>query len=424
MAAWQNVKVGDFLFERKGKYKPDAPEIADLKRIEKIDFSGRFHVAAKPSKTGMIRIEPGDLVISGINVAKGALGVYEGDRPVTATIHYSSYSFDKDKINVGYFKRFLKSPLLMRLLKEQVKGGIKTEVKPKHLLPLVIPLPDIKEQEKILSCFLKIESEDKALKEELTHQQTLLKKLRQQLLQEAIEGKLTIAWRSANPSAEPAAALLARIKAEKAKLTKAKKIKQQKPLPPINEKEKPFALPKGWAWCRLGEIILMHYGKALPKSQTKPVGEYPVYGSNGVVGFHSSRLTDKRSIIVGRKGSAGALQIAEGGSWTTDVAYYIEESHLFGFAYLTYLLKSLNLSQLGKGIKPGLNRDEVYSQLIPLAPLQEQQTIVAKAEKLLALCDKLQTQITQNQTHADALMQAVLREAFAHETNKALDKAL
>jgi type I restriction enzyme S subunit len=57
----------------------------------------------------MILICPDDLVISGINVAKGAMGIYRGDKNIVATIHYSSYTFDEKKINVSYFKRFLKS---------------------------------------------------------------------------------------------------------------------------------------------------------------------------------------------------------------------------------------------------------------------------------------------------------------------------
>lgn len=117
MAVWKKVKVGDFLFEREGRYKPDANEIEELKRINKIDFSGNFHIANKPSKTDMILIKQGDLVISGINVAKGALGVYHGKDDVTATIHYSSYTFDESKVSVEYFKRFLKSPLLFNYLK-------------------------------------------------------------------------------------------------------------------------------------------------------------------------------------------------------------------------------------------------------------------------------------------------------------------
>ena len=412
MGAWQEVAIGSFLFEREGKYKPDAEEVSGLKRIEKIDFAGCFHLSAKLSNTNMIRIEPGDLVISGINVAKGALGVYDGEQPVTATIHYSAYSFDRGKINVEYFKRFLKSPLFIKLLKDQVKGGIKTEIKPKHLLPLIIPLPDIDEQQRILSRFLRVENEDAELKAEITHQQTLLKKLRQQILQEAIEGKLTSDWRTANPDVKPASALLERIAAEKAALVKAKKIKKQKALPPISDEEKPFELPEGWVWCRFGDIVLMNYGKGLRKSETQATGKYAVYGSNGIVGYYSKELTSKPSVIVGRKGSAGALQVSYSPSWTTDVAYYVEENKNINFEYLWCLMKSLNLENLGKGIKPGLNRDEAYLLVTPLPPLEEQQAIVSKVESLLALCDQLETQITQNQTHAEALMQAVLREAF------------
>ncbi len=254
MGVWQKTRIGEFLFEREGKYKPDNETVAGLNRIDKIDFSGNFHIAAKPSKTNMILVRPGDLVISGINVAKGAMGIYHGDEDVTATIHYSSYTFDTSKIDVKYFKRFLKSAEFIRLLQEQVKGGIKTEIKPKHLLPLEIDLPGITEQKQIVSHFQSIEIEDGELKQELTHQQTLLKKLRQQILQEAIEGKLTADWRKQNPDVEPASELLKRIQAEKAQLIKDKKIKKQKPLPPISEEEKPFDLPEGWVWCRLGDL--------------------------------------------------------------------------------------------------------------------------------------------------------------------------
>ena len=277
MRECNKTKVGELLFERAGKYKPNAEEIVGLKRIDKIDFSGNFHIAQKPSKTNMILIKPGDLVISGINVAKGAMGIYGGKEDITATIHYSSYTFDTEKINAEYFKRFLKSPEFIRLLQEQVRGGIKTEIKPKHILPLEIDLPNIDEQEEIVSHFDNIETEDKELKAEITHQQTLLKKLRQQILQEAIEGKLTADFRAQNPDIEPAGELLVRIRAEKEKLIKEKKIKKQKPLPPISEEEIPFELPEGWVWCHvralLNKVSTGPFGSMLHKSD---------YVSNGI----------------------------------------------------------------------------------------------------------------------------------------------
>ena len=415
MRHWKKTKINKFLFEREGKYKPDDERIAGLKRVNKIDFSGNFHIVEKPSKTNMILIKPGDLVISGINVSKGAMGIYKGEEDVAATIHYSSYTFDSEKINVEYFNLFLKSDTFIKLLKNQVKGGIKTEIKPKHILPLEIDLPEIDEQTDIVTHFQNIENEDEELKQEISKQQSLLKKLRQQILQEAIEGKLTKDWRKGNPDVECASELLKRIKAEKEQLIKEKKIKKQKPLPPITEDEKTFILPEKWEWCRLGEIITMIYGSGLTKAQCIEGGSFPVYGSNGVVGYFNSFLTEKRAIIIGRKGSAGALNVCELPSWTTDVAYYIEENNSLNFEYLFYLLQSLNLEKIGKGIKPGLNRNEAYNLIVPLSPFKEQKAIVEKVETLLAICDKLEKEINQNKEYSEQMMQAVLREAFEGE---------
>ena len=146
MGEWKSVKISQFLKEREGRYDPGDEAVQGLKRLNKIDFSGEIHLSGKGSKTDMIIVEPGDLVISGINVSKGALAVYRGDEPITATIHYSSYAFDERQIDIDYFKRFVRSQSFVQTLKDQVKGGIKIEIKPKHFLPLEIHLPDIESQ--------------------------------------------------------------------------------------------------------------------------------------------------------------------------------------------------------------------------------------------------------------------------------------
>ena len=83
MGDWQKTKISQFLFERTGKYQPGDKTIAELKRIDKIDFSGNFHISQKSSNTKMILIKPGDFVISGIGVHNGSMGVYEGENDVT-----------------------------------------------------------------------------------------------------------------------------------------------------------------------------------------------------------------------------------------------------------------------------------------------------------------------------------------------------
>ncbi len=107
--SWEVVEMSRFLSERKGRFKPNDKTIKGLKRIEKIDFSGNIYLSDKASKTDMILIKQGDLVISGINVEKGAMSIYKGEEDVVATIHYSSYEYDLEKIDLNYLRHFLKS---------------------------------------------------------------------------------------------------------------------------------------------------------------------------------------------------------------------------------------------------------------------------------------------------------------------------
>ncbi len=446
MGNWQKIKIGKFLFEREEKYKPDNVTISRLKRIEKIDFLGNFYIAQKPSKTNMILICPDDLVISGINVSKGAMGIYQGDEDVTATIHYSSYTFDTSKIDVEYFKRFLKSAEFIRLLKEQVKGGIKTEIKPKHLLPLEIDLPDIDEQRKILSHFKNVETEDKELKQELTHQQTLLKKLRQQILQEAIQGKLTADWRAENPDFQPAGELLARIRAEKAQLIKDKKIKKQKPLPPISEEEKPFELPEGWKWIRLGDIACpergITYGIVKMGPHPKNGGIYALrcsdvrfrrFDLNGVrkvseeiSSQYKRTILEGGEILLNIRGTLGGCAIADDSMKGYNIAREVGLIPLVDKRINEFVLNVLTSpffnDEIQKNLRgiayKGLNLNILNKLLIPVPPINEQKAIVTKVDKLLTLCDQLEIQITNNQTHAEQLMQAVLKEAFTQTSEQ------
>ena len=191
--SWKVVQMRSFLSERKGRYKPGDKTVLGLKRIDKIDFSGNIFLSEKPSKTDMILIKQGDLVISGINVEKGAMSIYKGEDDVIATIHYSSYEYNPEKIDIDFLRHFLKSPEFIDALKEQVPGGIKTEIKPKHILPLKVCIPTNVEEQREVVTFL--DQQNKTLETqstELTHQLDLVKQLRRAFLREAMQGKLMV----------------------------------------------------------------------------------------------------------------------------------------------------------------------------------------------------------------------------------------
>lgn len=213
-------------------------------------------------------------------------------------------------------------------------------------------------------------------------------KLRELILTLAMQGRLV----EQDPNDPPASELLKEIQAEKEQLVKAGKIKKPKPLPPIKLEEVPYELPKGWEWVRLGEVLSFEYGNNLPAKKRSNSGEFPVYGSNGIVGTHKEAFVNKFCIVIGRKGSAGALNLClSEGCCVTDVAYYCIPPKEIDLYFCFKLLHILKLNSFGKGIKPGLNRNEVYDLAIAIPPLSEQFRIVAKIDQLMKHCEELET---------------------------------
>jgi type I restriction enzyme S subunit len=110
-----------------------------------------------------------------------------------------------------------------------------------------------------------------------------------------------------------------------------------------------------------------------------------VYGSNGVVGFHDRALTAGPTVVVGRKGSVGAVHFSAAPCWPIDTTYYIDDFGPLDPEFTGYLLRGLGLAQLDVSTAvPGINRSEIYAKVVWLPPLSEQRRIVAAVEVLLA----------------------------------------
>lgn len=437
--SWKEVTIGSFLRERPDRIEPNQANFLGLKRIEKIDFSGNIYLADNTStRTNMILVKPGDLVISGINVAKGALAVYEGKEDVLATIHYSSYEFDKSVIDIEYLKWFLISNKFMNILKEQVGGGIKTELKPKKFLSLKIKLPDINLQKEIAKKINNVYDEIELLKVTNEENYELISKLRQSILQEAVQGKLV----PQDPNDEPASLLLQKIKEEKERLIKEGKIKKEKPLPPISEDEIPYELPEGWEWVRLGELCsYIQRGKS-PKYSN--IEEIPVISQKCIQwdGFDISKArfidpmsldsyTEERFIVpfdllwnstgLGTLGRINVYPKIElynkvvADSHVT-VIRPLKEFVCSKYLYLWFagpiVQSEINNKSTGSTKQTELNITTVREYIVPLPPLNEQKRIVEKVDQLMALCDELEKNIEESKKDSELLMQSVLQEAF------------
>lgn len=316
-------------------------------------------------------------------------------------------------LNSKYISKIFFSGIYRNYIRNISKGTNINNVKNEYLNNFIIPLPPLAEQkrivEKVDQLFTLIDELD-SNKEDLLE---VINLTRNQVLQEAIQGKLV----EQNPEDEPASVLLDRIKEERDKLVKEKKIRKPKKLPPIEEEEKPFAIPEGWEWVRLGEALNIRRG-----ASPRPIKKYLTDDENGINWIKIGDATDNSKYITsvnekitpdGAKKSvylkSGTLVMSNsmsfGKAYILDVDGCIHDGWLafeFNKDYLeTELLQFfLNASYdrfdklaVGTGVR-NLNIDRVRATVIPLPPLAEQKRIVKKVDAIMDMLDELESQLT------------------------------
>ena len=168
-----------------------------------------------------------------------------------------------------------------------------------------------------------------------------------------------------------------------------------------------------WSPKKLGDVITLEYGKPLPKENRSENGKYPAYGANGIKCLTNDSYWDKPSIIVGRKGSAGEINLVDAGFWPLDVTYFVTfEGGKYDLKFLYYMLKKLNLTTLAKGVKPGINRNEVYSIEQKIPQLKEQKRIVAILDEAFTGIDAAIANTEKNLANARELFESYLNVTF------------
>ena len=336
----------------------------------------------------------------------------------------------------------MKSPAFVEALKQQVKGGIKTEIKPKHLLPIEISIPDLQEQKFIVTEISESLNKIGQLTTEIESQKSYIKLLLQNILQDAIEGKLTSDWRKSHPviKGDPnydAEALFEKIQEEKTD-------KKQKKLPPITKEEKPFDIPEGWKWVRLGEII-----QATPRNGYSPKAvdfetpiktlklgavTYGVFDSNEFKYINEKIPQDaycwlkngdfliERSNSVEYVGICAIYTGKDNEFMYPDLLMKFRPHDILAKKYIhTALISPFNRAYFMNNAKgaqktmPKINQECVTNTLISLPPLKEQKEIVDKVEHLLTKVAELENQIAERENMAKQLMQSILKDAFGEK---------
>lgn len=302
-----------------------------------------------------------------------------------------------------------------------------------------LPYFDIDKQQEVKEQFVSAQESTLGLDSELTHQLDLVKQLRQAFLREAMQGQLV----PQDENDEHASVLLEKIKDEKERLIREKKIKKQKPISPITEEEIPFEIPENWAWFRLGELCNTITKGSSPKWQgVKYVDSY----EKGIL-FITSKNVDSfkidlsdSSFVEAKFNEIEPRSILQKGDLLTNiVGASIGRTALFDLDFVAninqavcilriehkfidkpYLLNLMNSEfvinlMLEMQFAPGranLSMSNLGNFPIPLPPLSEQQRIIAKLDELMAYCDELEASIRENQQQNELLLQQVLREAL------------
>lgn len=153
-------------------------------------------------------------------------------------------------------------------------------------------------------------------------------------------------------------------------------------------------VPEGWKVKKLGGVLELCYGKALKEEDRVP-GDFPVYGSSGIVGTHNEALVQEPGLIVGRKGNVGSVHWADTSFFPIDTAYFVKSE--LPNSFLLFLLRSMNFLNNDAAV-PGLSRSQAYSNeffLPPEALIHRFAQIVDSQFEMKRLINRQNTQLRQ-----------------------------
>jgi len=253
--------------------------------------------------------------------------------------------------------------------------------------------------------------------------------LKQTLLQLAVMGKLVPQY----PNDEPASELLKLIAKEKGRWVAEGKIRKQKPLAELSGEEKPFELPAGWVWTRLGDICLTQTGTTPSKSQPELFGsdvpfikpgdiypdqvDYSGEGLSSLGASQSGRIAQAGSLLMVCIGTIGKCNLIERNcsfnQQINSATLYKGLPQYLRIAARSAYFQAKAWSESSSTTIAILNKGKWEAIPIPLPGLAEQHRIAAKVDELMALCDQLKARLNQARQVHEQLANALVERAVA-----------
>jgi len=442
--SWRTVKLGELVENFSVRAK-------DVGGAEGLDFYGvsnedgiiKTKYAAEDKAEDYKIIEKGCFAYNPYRVNVGSIGLVSDDTRGLISPAYVIFKPKPKSIIPELLFKFLKSAEGLRQIIFYARGTVRQALRFEDLCNIEISIPDYSEQQGLYNKLINSQKSSNILDAELKNQLELLKKLRQQLLQDAVQGKLV----EQNKKDEPASELLNKIQKQKDILIKQKKLKigraTEQSVSLIDDVE----IPKSWQWCKSDEIFFVTKLAGFEYSEhisLKESGDIPVVRAQNV----RPLSIDKTNLLyIDAKTSATlercalikkCLLVTFIGAGIGDVATFEETERwhlapnvakmepfedceeLTNVKYLNYYLMSrLGQKEIFKHVKataqPSLSMGTIRDIDFAIPPLAEQNRIVQKLDELMQYCNELEASIKQSESQNEKILQQVLREALRKE---------
>ncbi|OBR90011.1 type-1 restriction enzyme EcoKI specificity protein [Clostridium ragsdalei P11] len=186
----------------------------------------------------------------------------------------------------------------------------------------------------------------------------------------------------------------------------------------VKKEDRPYEVPENWVWTKLGNIIKVSSGKSLTSKKMISEGTIPVYGGNGVTGYHNDFNVEAPIIVIGRVGFyCGSVHFIKENAWVTDnalIVFFSKDKIDINFLY--WLLSTINLRKNDSSTaQPVISGSKIYKLEFPLPPLPEQQRIVEVIESLFVKLDAAKELVQNALDSFENRKAAILHKAFTGE---------
>ena len=373
---------------------------------ESVDYERIGYIAIyDEKKVEKHRLMAGDILFSHINspVHLGKTAIYDGKHQLFHGINLLRIVVDLRLILpsiLNYHCKYIRA--LGDFSAEAQHAVNQSSLNQKKLGSFNISLPPLAEQKIIADKLDDLLARVESIKTRLENIPEILKKFRQSVLSAAVKGKLTREWRIYNRES---------LSLEEYKTSLGNFRSKAKGLKPIIKKE-------SWLSCQLGHVISVSSGNSLTAKEMTPDSNIPVYGGNGINGYHDQSNVTESKVVIGRVGFyCGSVHLTENISWVTDNALIVdfpEDILIKNFVF--WLLSATNLREdSASSAQPVISGTKIYPIPLQIPPVAEQLEIVRIIEEHVTFANRIEHSTQAALNRVNKLTQSILAKAFRGE---------